>query len=42
MIEKLQVQIPDGAAEEFSSPGSTSRADLILVSTPPLCYCSST
>ena len=40
MIERLQVQIPGGAAGEFSSPESTLCADSYLVSVPPLCYCS--
>ena len=40
MAERSQVQIPVGAAGEFSSPGSTFCAD--SVSVLPLCYRSST
>ena len=42
VIERLQVQIPAGAAGEFSSPESTLGADSYLVSVPPSCYCSGT
>ena len=38
MIERLQVQIPAGAAGEFSSPESTLCADSYSVSVPPPCY----
>ena len=35
MIEKLRVRIPAGAAEEFSSPELTLRADSRSLSVPP-------
>ena len=38
VIERLQVQIPAGAAGEFSSSDLTLCADSYLVSIPPLCY----
>ena len=34
MMERLQVQVPAEAASEFTSPGSTFHA-VILVSVPP-------
>ena len=40
MIERLQVRIPAGVAEEFSSPESTLYADPYLVAVPSQCYCS--
>ena len=39
---KVPGSSPTGVAGEFSSPGSTFRADSISVSVPPLCYRSST
>ena len=42
MIERLQVEIPTGAAGEFSSQESTLYADSYLVSVPPPCYGSGT
>ena len=42
MFERFRVRSPGGAAGEFSSAGSTLRADSYSVSVPPLCYCSGT
>ena len=38
MIERLRVQIPTGAAGEFSSPESALCADSYSVTVPPPCY----
>ena len=42
VIENLRVQIPSGAAGEFSSPESTLCADSCPLSVPPPCYDSGT
>ena len=39
--QKVQVQVPDGAVGNFHLQGQLSVLTFILVSVPPLCYCSS-